>query len=346
MSTPALNRIKCVVWDLDNTIWHGTLLENDQVSLRIGVTEVIQALDNRGILHSVASKNDAGIALQKLTEYNLNEYFLYPQISWGPKSDSIKAVAKLLNINTNAIAFIDDQVYEREEVHFSLPEVLCIDAAEIDHLLELSALIPAFITNESKQRRSMYLSDIRRNEVEAGFHGPKQEFLETLGMTLSIYPATLDDLQRAEELTVRTHQLNTTGYTYSYDELNFFRQSENHMLLVATLDDRFGAYGKIGLALVEISKSVWTIKLLLMSCRVMSRGVGSVLINHIRNLACANGVTLRAEFMETEVNRMMYMTYKFAHFTEVKRNDKVVLFENDLSKVIEDPRYLTISYSG
>jgi FkbH-like protein len=346
MCMPAFDRIKCVVWDLDNTIWHGTLLENEKVRLRAGVAEIIQALDNRGILHSIASKNDARIALEKLEEYKLNEYFLYPQISWGPKSDSIKAIAKLLNINTNAIAFIDDQVYEREEVHFALPEVLCINVAEIDHLLEMSALIPTFITNESKQRRSMYLSDIKRNEVEAGFHGPKQEFLETLGMKLSIYPATLDDLQRAEELTVRTHQLNTTGYTYSYDELNFFRQSENHMLLVATLDDRFGTYGKIGLALIETSRSLWTIKLLLMSCRVMSRGVGSVFINHIRNLARTNEVNLHAEFMETKVNRMMYMTYKFAYFTEVKRNDKVVLFENDLSKVIEDPRYLTISYAG
>jgi FkbH-like protein len=332
-----------VVWDLDNTIWQGTLLENDHVGLRVGVTEIIQALDNRGILHSIASKNDLGIVLKKLEEYKLDEYFLYPQISWGPKSDSIKAIAKLLNINTNAIAFIDDQVYEREEVHFSLPEVLCLDAAETDHLLELSALIPAFITDESKQRRSMYLSDIKRNEVEAAFDGPKQEFLETLGMKLSIYPATLDDLQRAEELTVRTHQLNTTGYTYSYDELNFFRQSENHMLLVATLDDRFGTYGKIGLALVETFRTLWTIKLLLMSCRVMSRGVGSVFINHIRKLARANRVTLRAEFVLTEVNRMMYMTYKFMHFSEIKKDDRVILFENDLSKVIEVPKYLKIS---
>jgi FkbH-like protein len=342
MATPTPQRIKCVVWDLDNTIWNGTLLENGHLRLRQGVTEIIQTLDSRGILHSVASKNDPALALKKIEEYHLKEYFLHPQISWGPKSDSIKAIAKLLNINTNAIAFIDDQIYEREEVRFSLPEVLCIDAAEIDHILKLPALIPALITDESRLRRSMYLSDIKRNEVEAAFDGPNEEFLETLGMELSIYPATLDDLQRAEELTVRTHQLNTTGYTYSYDELNFFRQSESHTLLVANLEDRFGTYGKIGLSLVETSRSLWTIKLLLMSCRVMSRGVGSVFINHICNLARAKGVTLRAEFMQTEVNRMMYMTYKFTNFREVKKEGDLVLFENDLSHVIENPKYLKI----
>ena len=93
----------------------------------------------------------------------------------------------------------------------------------------------------------MYLSDIKRNEVEAAFDGPNEEFLETLGMELR-FTRRPWMIARAEELTVRTHQLNTTGYTYSYDELNFFRQSECHTLLVANLDDRFGTYGKIGLA--------------------------------------------------------------------------------------------------
>jgi FkbH-like protein len=343
IAAPATHHIKCVVWDLDNTIWQGTLPENNHVSLRAGVRETIQALDKRGILHSIASKNDPGIALKKLEEHKLNEYFIYPQISWGPKSESIKTIAKRLNINTGAIAFVDDQEYERAEVRFSCPEVLCIDAAEIDRLLDLPALMPAFVTEESTYRRSMYLSEIKRNEVEAAFDGPKEAFLETLGMRLTIYPATLDDLQRAEELTVRTHQLNTTGYTYSYDELNFFRQSENHMLLVAVLEDRFGTYGTIGVALIETLSTLWTIKLLLMSCRVMSRGVGGVFINHIRNLARAKRVTLRAEFMQTELNRIMYMTYKFAHFSEIKKDGRAILFENDLSKVTDVPKYLKIS---
>ena len=90
---------------------------------------------------------------------------------------------------------------------------------------------------------------------------------------------------RAEELTVRTHQLNTTGYTYSYEELDELRHSPDHLLLIAGLDDVFGSYGKIGLSVVELGPQSWTIKLLLMSCRVISRGVGTVMLTHIMKLA-------------------------------------------------------------
>ena len=128
------------------------------------------------------------------------------------------------------------------------------------------------------------------------------------------------DLQRAEELTVRTHQLNTTGYTYSYDELDQFRQSEKHILLMAKLEDKYGEYGHIGLALIACGEKVWTIKLLLMSCRVMSRGVGSIILGYILRLAKKNHTKLRGEFIPNGRNRMMNITYRFAGFDEIKSN--------------------------
>ena len=121
-------------------------------------------------------------------------------------------------------------------------------------------------------------------------------------MVLTIFPAKEEDLQRAEELTVRTNQLNATGYTYSYNELNQFRLSDKYKLLMARLDDKYGRYGHIGLALVKCNPDVWTLKLLLMSCRVMSRGVGSIMLNHIMQLAKSHKVRLRAEFVPTGRN--------------------------------------------
>jgi FkbH-like protein len=162
-------------------------------------------------------------------------------------------------------------------------------------------------------------------------------------MRLGIAPAREEDLKRAEELTLRTNQLNTTGYTYSYDELNFFRTSPDHLLLIAGLDDKHGPYGKIGLVLIERRAGEWLVKLLLMSCRVMARGVGTVLINHIRNEARRHSVRLLAEMLPNERNRMMYMTYKFNHFRELeKRDDGLVIFENDLSTEHAFPSYMTI----
>ncbi len=335
-------KIKCVIWDLDNTLWDGVLLEDDVVCLRETVIEVIKTLDNRGILQSIASKNEHTKAMEKLQEFGLDEYFLYPQISWNSKVASIKATAKLLNIGTDSIAFVDDQPFELDEISFSLPEVLCINAADINKLPDMPAMNPNFITEESKTRRQMYLSDIQRKKAEEEYVGPRDQFLATLGMVFTVSSAEEEDLQRAEELTVRTHQLNSTGYTYSYQELNYFRQSDRYQLLVASLDDKYGTYAKIGLALIERLPEVWTIKLLLMSCRVMSCGVGAILLNHIMRSAKDKGVRLRAEFVPNDRNRVMYITYKFAGFKELERQGDLIVLESDPEQIPPSLDYVKV----
>ncbi|NJP18562.1 MAG: HAD-IIIC family phosphatase [Hydrococcus sp. CRU_1_1] len=338
--------IKCVVWDLDNTIWNGVLLEGDRVSVRPSVVDIIQTLDSRGILQSIASKNEHNKATAKLQEFGLVEYFLYPQIDWNSKVSSIQEIAKSLNIGIDTIAFIDDQLFELEEVAFSLPEVLCINAIELERVLELPEMNPRFITEDSQKRRLMYISDRDRNKVESEFTGTKEEFLATLNMHFTISSAQEEDLQRAEELTVRTNQLNTTGYTYSYNELNQLRLSENHKLLIASLDDKYGSYGKIGLAVIECSKNIWTIKLLLMSCRVMSRGVGTVMLNYIIELAKNNNIRLCAEFVSNDRNRMMYIAYKFAGFQEIDRKGDLAILENKSMRIQPCPDYIKLQINN
>jgi FkbH-like protein len=333
--------VKCVVWDLDHTVWNGVLLEDEQVTLKPEIPGILRALDNRGILQSIASKNDPAAAMAKLREFGLDEYFLYPQITWNAKAESVRTIATALNIGLDAIAFVDDQPFERDEVAFDLP-VLCLDPDPLDRLLDLPELNPRFVTEDSRLRRQMYVQDANRKTAESDYRGPSADFLRTLEMKFEIEEARDTDLERAEELTVRTHQLNTTGYTYSYEELDAFRRSDRHQLLVASLTDRFGPYGKIGLMLVECGKLAWTIKLLLMSCRVMSRGVGSVLLGYVMGQARDAGVPLRAEFKSNGRNRMMYVTYRFAHFQEVARDGDVVVLENDCRQVPPYPDYLEL----
>lgn len=334
--------IKCVVWDLDNTLWDGVLLENEEVRLYAGVGEIIRTLDSRGILQSIASKNDEQTAMAKLQSFGLAEYFLYPQINWNAKSSSVREIARSLNIGLETLAFIDDQAFELDEVAHEVPEVLCLAASLRDTLLARPEMMPRFLTEDSRRRRLMYLSDIKRNSAEKDFSGPNEDFLRTLNMVFTLAPASQDDLQRAEELTIRTHQLNTTGYTYSYEELNEFRLSKRHKLYIAGLDDTYGHYGKIGLALVECGAKIWTVKLLLMSCRVMSRGVGTVMMNFLMGQAARAGVRFQAEFIPNEKNRMMFITYKFAGFQEVERRGDVVILEGDLSRIQAFPAYLTV----
>ena len=113
--------VKCLVWDLDNTVWDGVLLEGDSVRLRHEVRHVICTLDERGILQSIASRNDYDEAMAKLEELSLAEYFVYAQISWGPKSTSLQNIVQRLNIGADSVAFIDDDPFERDEVAASVP---------------------------------------------------------------------------------------------------------------------------------------------------------------------------------------------------------------------------------
>lgn len=335
--------VKCVVWDLDNTIWDGVLLEDVNVSLRPGVVTVIKALDERGILQSIASRNDYARAEAKLRELELLEYFLYPQINWESKSESLKNIAQLINIGLDSVVLIDDQPYERDEVRFSLPEVRPFDAVEANDLLAHPDFNPRFITEDSKNRRRLYLDDHARQQAEKGFSGTQTGFLATLQMAMTIAKAQAEDLRRAEELTIRTNQLNTTGIPYSYDELDRFRNSDRHQLLIASLEDKFGPYGKIGLALLECDEAAWTIKLLLMSCRVIHRGVGTVMISYIINQAKLRNVRLLAEFIPNEVNRMMNITYKFSGFRESVRKDGLVIFEHPLDQSQPYPDYIRLT---
>lgn len=339
-------KVKCVVWDLDHTLWDGILTEETVHGLRDDVTQIIQSLDKRGILQSISSKNNYQQAKEKLEEFGLWEYFIYPQINWGAKSESVKKIAQLINIGIDTLAFVDDQPFELEEVSYSCPEVMCIPASEIPGLLDLERMKPRYITADSQKRRRMYQSDIIRNEVEDCYTGTKEEFLNTLHMVLTISLATEADLQRAEELTIRTHQLNSTGYIYSYNELKNFIEDTAHEVLVAQLDDKYGEYGKIGLVLIEKHKSLWDLKLLLMSCRVMSKGVGNILLNYIVNRARAAGVALQAQFVPTDRNRMMFITYKLNGFQELARETSYMRLAADTSYERKIPSYLKIVFGG
>jgi FkbH-like protein len=341
--TDSKKEIKCVVWDLDCTLWDGTLIEGDDVQLKPGIREIIEALDSRGILHSVASKNNFEDAWAKLEELGMTDYFIYPEIHWHAKSISLGEIQKNINIGMDTILFVDDQPFEREEVKSVHPDVTCIDAAEYKTLPDLPRLNPRFITRDSGRRRKMYQDDIKRKQEEESFEGPSEKFLASLNMKFVIHDAAEEDLKRAEELTVRTNQLNATGKTYDYDELDAFRLSDSHKLLVCELTDRYGSYGKIGLALIEIKEDHWHLKLLLMSCRVMARGVGTVFMSHIMQETKKAGKKLLADFKRTDRNRQMYVGYKFANFKEISKDDEgYILFENDLTMIQPFPPYIEV----
>lgn len=335
-------QIKCVVWDLDGTVWEGVLSEGGAARLRDGVLDTIHELDRRGIIQSIASKNDHDAAMKKLTEFGIEDYFLCPQISWDAKSTSVRTILETLNLKPEAVAFVDDNPFERDEVRFAHPKVRTYDASEAAVLPEKAEFQVRFITEDSANRRKMYQADIDRQTAEHSFGGSAEEFLSTLHMRMDISRVTEKDLRRVEELTIRTHQLNSTGYTFSYEELLALSQSPDHIFRICGLHDDYGDSGKVGLLLLENRPDALHLKLLIVSCRVMTRGIGSALLAYATQLAHSLGKKLQAEFLETEHNRIMYITYKLAGFEEVEEDGERLLLEYTGEDAIPFPPYLTV----
>jgi len=308
--------VKCLVWDLDNTLWQGTLLEDGEVRLPDELRTVVVDLDSRGILQSIASKNDHDLAWPQLEKLGVAEYFVLPQIGWGPKSVSVRRIADRLGFAQQTVAFIDDLPAERAEVTFHLPEVRCYDAADAATLTLLPEFTPANVTEDSAQRRLMYQAGVRRDTARKDFVGPDEEFLRSLRIETAIVRATGAQLARVAELTVRTSQMNATGVHYSEADLHGLLADPRHEVLVVTMADRFGSHGAVGIVLLEKHPRLWHLKLLATSCRVVQFGAGSVLLRWLIDQAARAAVHLAADFRRTERNRIMEVAYRFAGFTD------------------------------
>jgi methoxymalonate biosynthesis protein len=307
--------VKCLVWDLDNTLWQGTLLEDPDVRLAEEIREVIVTLDSRGILQSVASKNDFDLAWARLEVLGLTEYFVHPQIGWGRKSDSVMQIAGQLNFAQKTIAFIDDLPSERAEVQFRAPEVRCYPAEQALELPGLPEFSPEVVTVDARRRRQMYQASFRRDAERESFNGPDEEFLRSLELVTTIKRADDEDLSRVEELTLRTSQMNATGVHYSDADLRALLLDPDHEVLTVAMADRYGPHGAVGVMLLEYHPEVWHLKLLATSCRVVSFGAGSVILNWLIDQAAAAKAHLAADFRPTDRNRMMDIAYRFAGFT-------------------------------
>nr|ADR01056.1 Noc-9 [Nocardia sp. ATCC 202099] len=308
--------MKCLVWDLDNTLWRGTLLEDGEVRLSDAVRKTIVELDARGILQSVASRNDHDHAWAMLERLGVAEYFVLPRIHWGAKSNSVREIAAELNFALKTIAFIDDLPTERAEVAHHLPEVRCFDATQAEQLPHMPDFSPAVVTVDARRRREMYQAGFRRDAEREEHAGADEDFLRTLDLVMRIGTAREEDLSRVEELTLRTSQMNATGIHYSDADLRALVSDPRHDVLVISLTDRFGPHGAVGVMLVERGDAAWRLKLLATSCRVVSFGAGTVLLRWLTDQAAGAGAHLVADFRRTDRNRMMEVAYRFAGFEQ------------------------------
>jgi FkbH-like protein len=317
-------KIKCVVWDLDHTMWHGVLVEDGAEKLRLmpGIREIIQELDSRGILQSIASKNNADETLAVITRFGLDQYFLCPQISWNPKSTALRVIAKQLNIALDTFLFIDDSAFEREEVKEALPEVRTLAAGEYSSLLSREELhVP--VTEESRQRRSLYQVEMDRQILAQDFSHDYLAFLRHCEIQLSLSPMTEDNLERVHELTQRTNQMNFSGNRYDRNVLRSLLANPDLDTFVLSCADRFGGYGIIGFCVVDRDEPRMTD--LMFSCRIQSKRVEHAFLAFLlRKYISETGRDFHADYRKTPRNAPSGQVFADMGMEELENRDGVL----------------------
>lgn len=330
-------KVKCLVWDLDNTLWNGILIEtedNESLELKAGVLDTIKKLDERGIIQSIASKNDFAPAMEQLKKLGISEYFLYPEIHWNAKSASIKNIAENLNIGVDAMALIDDSVFEREQVHSALPEVRTYDALEAEKLTELPEF-DVIVTDESRHRREMYRAEEKRNALMANGNDDTVSFLRKCNLRIKVFaPQTEADITRCFELVNRTNQLNMSGRRYTRNEFDALLSKIGQTSIAFSCRDDFGSYGIVGFMQYRKDNCELCFTEFAMSCRVAGKYVESALFTHVLNDTCCEKGTLTVH--KTKKNVLLRKTFESIGFAVEQDNAETVKYDVTLPLMHSD----------
>lgn len=285
--------IKCVVWDIDNTLLDGVYLESagQPPPANPVLLGVVRELAARGILQAVASKNPPAAAgyVAQLAGLDLAA----AECGWDAKPDALGRIAAGLGVVDAEMAFVDDDMLERAEVAAARPGVLVLtpdDAAEAASWPQFS---PPVVTAEGRRRGQLYAERSRRQAAASQFSGSRAEFLRHVGTRVTIAPAAAADLPRLHELAVRTHQLNSAGEPLSKEELGSLLSPAGHQVTTVRLADDFGDDGLVGAAVgirgTGAQQAELTVPLVMMSCRALGRGTLDALLAWLCRSAAAAG---------------------------------------------------------
>jgi len=308
------------------------------------VFSVLEKLKTSGIISSISSKNDYEIAINKLKDFGIYDYFIYPQISWADKSISVKKILNDLHLRPQNILFVDDSTFERDAINSVFPDILLNDASDIMSLLSLNEIKSGFDSKEAKQRIDFYRLEEKRIKENESYHGNNEEFLMQCHIKMSINVATESDINRIEELVDRTNQLNSTGVRYSKIQIIDMLNNPSYMVYVATVWDKYGSYGQSGIVIAKLQNEIFEIDLLIISCRLMGKGIAQAILAYcVKYASQHNYKQLQFLFKRNEFNRQMLLLYTMNGFKKVNRYDETDIYNIDLQHcTIEFPEWIEL----
>ena len=321
-SVLGLNK-KCIVLDLDNTLWGGIVGEDEFEGIKLGDDPVgktfvefqhqILALHNRGIILAINSKNNFDDAIKVIKEHpNMvlrEEHFASLKINWNDKLSNFHEISNELNIGLDSMVFFDDDPVNREYIRRNIPEVLVVDLPTDPSYY--ASLLPSMndfnilkITEEDVNRGKMYVQQRQRTELQNKLEN-FDDFIKQLNMKIRIKHANDYTIPRISQLTLKTNQFNLTTKRYQEEDIRKFSKDKTKMVGCAQVEDKFGDNGITGVYIInKDNPDEWTIDTFLLSCRVIGRGIEDGILYYIIQKAKEAGVKrIKCKFIPTKKNK-------------------------------------------
>lgn len=361
----SLCRKKCLVLDLDNTLWGGVLGEDGIDGIKIGgdypgkaflyFQEGLLELAKRGVILTICSKNNERDVLD-LWEKNpfvllRKEHFSAWRINWRNKADNIRELSEELNIGLDSLVFVDDNPTERELVRQMLPMV------EVPEFPKQPYMLPDFlislsdryfrvysVTEEDRRKTEQYKANASRTQERKKFVDFDQ-YLQSLEIEMRIEPISSFNVSRIAQMTHKTNQFNLTTRRYSESDLMGF-SSEGWLIYCLSVKDRFGDNGITGAVLLRPIDGGYEIDSFLLSCRILGKGIEEVFLSGILNILRNRGVKLvKASYIPTAKNMQVSGFYERTDFVlDSQDKDGSKFYHLNMGAEIKIPSYYKITY--
>lgn len=350
---------KCIILDLDNTIWGGIIgddgIENIQIG-ELGIGKAFTAfqlwlkqLKERGIILAVCSKNDDNIAREPFEKHpdmilRMQDIAVFVA-NWNNKAENINYIQSILNIGFDSMVFLDDNPFERNLVKTLIPAITVPDLPEdpaeyINYLRSCNLFETASYTSEDEQRTKQYQEEAQRSIIQRQYV-KEEDFLLNLNMVSDAKPFDKFNIPRVAQLTQRSNQFNLRTVRYTEEEISSIAASDEFATLEFSLEDKYGDYGLISVIILKKETASLFIDTWIMSCRVLKRGMEKFVLNKIveqaRNL---NVKEIIGEYIPTPKNSMVKNHYSDMGFE--KLNDEKNLWRLSVNNYNEYPTFITL----
>jgi FkbH-like protein len=333
---------KCLVLDLDNTLWGGVIGDDGLEGIVLGqgdatgeahleLQRAALALRERGVVLAVSSKNEDGVARSAFTSHAemllREDHIAVFQANWNDKATNIKAIAEALSLGTDALVFVDDNPAERALVRQMLPEVAVPELPEDPALYARTLAAAGYFesigfSSEDRQRAGYYQDNARRLTLQ-NQAGDLDSYLASLQMRIVFAPFEATGRSRIAQLINKSNQFNLTTRRYTELEVASFEDGPDSFTLQVRLSDVFGDNGMIGVVICRaISATAWEIDTWLMSCRVLGRRVEQMVLRELLYHARSRGIErLIGFFIPSAKNDMVRKHYEKLGFHLVKSDE-------------------------